>query len=74
MKRFNKNIITFIIIFIIVVMGLWAAAEIPLPEHPRPDWERAQWMNLNGNWKFAFDKSDAGVMEIWFAAGDEKFG
>ena len=58
----------------VVVMGLWAAAEIPLPEHPRPDWERAQWMNLNGNWKFAFDKSDAGVKEKWFAAGDEKFG
>ena len=20
---------------------------IPLPEHPRPDWERSQWLNLN---------------------------
>ena len=30
------------------------AAEIPLPEHPRPDWERAEWMNLNGEWDFGF--------------------
>ena len=28
---------------------------IPLPEHPRPDLERAQWRNLNGRWDFAFD-------------------
>ena len=31
------------------------AAEIPLPEHPRPDWERAEWMNLNGEWDFGFE-------------------
>ena len=30
------------------------AGEIPLPEHPRPDWEREQWMNLNGEWDFGF--------------------
>ena len=39
---------------------------IPRAEHPRPDWERAGWRNLNGDWKFAFDKSDAGVKEKWF--------
>ena len=31
-----------------------ASATIPLPEHPRPDLERAQWQNLNGRWEFAF--------------------
>ncbi len=25
------------------------------PEHPRPDFERAQWMTLNGKWDFGFD-------------------
>ncbi len=50
---------------------LWAAAlnaqttNIPLPEHPRPDWERAQWQNLNGNWQFAFDSLDQGQTEKW---------
>ena len=32
---------------------------IPLPEHPRPDFERAEWMNLNGYWSFTFEKAAA---------------
>ena len=39
------------------------AAEIPLPEHPRPDFERAAWLNLNGDWSFRFDKEDQGLRE-----------
>ncbi len=50
-----------------------AFAEIPLPEHPRPDWARAAWQNLNGDWKFAFDKQNLGVKEKWFAAADDRF-
>ena len=33
-------------------------AAIPLPEHPRPDWERAEWMNLNGEWDFGFSETN----------------
>ncbi len=50
------------------------SAAMPLPEHPRPDWERAEWLNLNGSWRFAFDAKDAGVKDKWFAAGDDRFG
>ena len=50
------------------------SVEIPLPEHPRPDWERAEWINLNGNWKFAFDAQDTGLKDKWFQAPDDKFG
>ena len=32
---------------------------IPLPEHPRPDFERTEWMNLNGYWSFTFEKAAA---------------
>ena len=39
---------------------------IPLPEHPRPDFERAAWVNLNGDWSFRFDPADAGEAERWF--------
>ncbi len=28
---------------------------IPRPEHPNPQWERASWLNLNGTWQFDFD-------------------
>ena len=38
---------------------------IPLPEHPRPDFERTRWQNLNGRWQFAFDSLDAGVGAGW---------
>ena len=41
-------------------------AEIPLPEHPRPDLERAEWVNLNGDWSFRFDKDGKGEGERWF--------
>ena len=34
-------------------------ADIPLPEHPRPDFERADWLNLNGYWSFTFDATAA---------------
>ena len=39
---------------------------IPLPEHPRPDFQRAAWLNLNGPWQFRFDKEDRGLGEKWF--------
>ena len=42
----------------LVLSALMAAAVFaepqPLPEHPRPDWERADWINLNGTWDFGF--------------------
>ena len=28
-----------------------------LPEHPRPDLMRTQWLNLNGSWDFTFDST-----------------
>jgi hypothetical protein len=49
-----------------------AAAAIPLPEHPRPDFERADWVNLNGPWQFRFDKENAGQGAGW-AAGQTEF-
>ena len=27
----------------------------PRPEHTQPQMERAEWMNLNGEWDFEFD-------------------
>src|SRR5262245_41844005 len=53
----------------LLLAGSWplaAQSATPLPEHPRPDFERAAWLNLNGEWSFRFDKQDAGERERWF--------
>lgn len=44
---------------------------IPRPEHPRPDFTRDTFMNLNGAWQFAFDDADEGLKKRWFAPGHE---
>ncbi len=41
------------------------AQSIPLPEHPRPDFERPLWENLNGTWRFGFDPENKGLDENW---------
>ena len=33
---------------------------IPRPEHPRPDFEREGWLNLNGEWQFEIDGAGNG--------------
>ncbi len=33
---------------------------IPRPEHPNPQWERARWVNLNGAWEFEIDHGNSG--------------
>src|SRR5262249_59933720 len=51
---------------ILLLTGIARAEEnIPLPEHPRPDFERAAWVNLNGAWQFRFDANDEGLAQRW---------
>ncbi|CAN5673665.1 hypothetical protein BH23GEM7_BH23GEM7_19130 [soil metagenome] len=42
---------------------------IPLPEHPRPDWQRERWQNLNGFWQFQFDPQNGGEAQGWHRSG-----
>jgi len=51
---------------------VFSQKSIPLPEHPRPDFERSQWQNLNGDWAFEFDPKDQGLQQQW-ASGKKKF-
>ena len=39
---------------------------MPRPEYPRPQFVREHWINLNGEWEFAFDGAETGVAEKWF--------
>jgi beta-galactosidase/beta-glucuronidase len=40
---------------------------VPKPEHPRPQFQRSDWINLNGTWEFAFDDDRIGLTEGWSA-------
>jgi beta-galactosidase/beta-glucuronidase len=46
--------------------GAVAQAQVPRPEHPRPDFVRSDWQTLNGPWQFEFDDEDRGLAERWF--------
>ena len=54
---------TRITLFVLVLLNMLACTKentgIPLPEHPRPDRERKDWINLNGPWAFTFDEGKA---------------
>lgn len=48
---------TFIATLLTLGLCLTAAAQssLPRPEYPRPQFERADWINLNGSWTYTFD-------------------
>ena len=39
--------------------------DIPRPEHPRCQFRRESWINLNGTWTFAFDFGKSGIEASW---------
>src|SRR3954466_13518446 len=41
--------------------------------HPRPQFRRAVWQDLCGEWGFAFDDDDRGLTERWYD-GAAQFG
>ena len=56
----------FSLLFVVLFLTMGGHAQtIPLPEHPRPDFERANWINLNGQWDFEFDSLNKGVANQW---------
>ncbi|MDD2709046.1 MAG: glycoside hydrolase family 2 TIM barrel-domain containing protein [Verrucomicrobiae bacterium] len=47
-------------------VGDWRMKQsLPRPEHPRPQFERSTWINLNGSWTFAFDPGRSGHEREW---------
>lgn len=53
-------------------LSLSLAQEIPRPEYPQPQFQREQWVNLNGPWEFEFDDANRGLSEDW-ASGSKSF-
>lgn len=65
----SMNIRTAILIACVLVAGSQAAvkakATIPRPEHPKPQFQRDAWINLNGEWDFVMDPNVVGIKENW---------
>ncbi len=40
-------------------------------EHPKPQFERENWISLNGEWDFAFDFSNSGIERKMYVMSDE---
>ena len=40
-------------------------SSIPRAEYPRPQFQREQWLNLNGCWSYAFDFGQSGYERDW---------
>jgi hypothetical protein len=67
--HFHKFIGSVIVYFSLA--GSVLSQDIPLPEHPRPDFQREQWINLNGWWNFRFDRENVGDRQQWYLEGQQ---
>ena len=62
----NFKITSILLIFVFALFSCNSSViVIPLSEHPRPDFERPVWQNLNGYWQFRADSADVGLTEKW---------
>jgi beta-galactosidase/beta-glucuronidase len=51
-------------------LSLPCRADLPRPEHPRPDFQRESWSNLNGEWQFEVDSKAEGEQRGWSSGRD----
>lgn len=59
--------------FILFFWGIVSLMAIPRAEYPRPQFERADWINLNGEWTCSFDFSGTGMeREFYKSNGFDK--
>ncbi len=65
----KQLILTFIISLLFFSCSLKKNG-IPLAEHPRPDFQRPEWQNLNGYWQFKPDSLNVGLVENWQKDGE----
>ena len=49
------------------------AQDVPRAEYPQPQFQREQWLSLNGRWDFDFDDRDQGLQQDWAAPATHKF-
>ena len=49
--------------------GFCADTGIPRPEYPRPQFERSEWINLNGEWSYTLDPVHIGLEKGYAGSG-----
>ncbi len=69
-NRLFKNAFIVYTIFCLLVAGAAPSefgVKLPIPrsEHPKPQFKRDTWINLNGQWDFAMDREVVGIKENW---------
>jgi beta-galactosidase/beta-glucuronidase len=58
-----------VLTLLLAAASLFAAGPTPRPEFPEPQFQREQWLNLNGSWEFEFDDDNAGLAGKWELGG-----
>lgn len=66
MNTWRTYLIPVLIACFATATAVASAGIVPRPEHPRPSFARTHWMNLNGDWNFAFDPEGAGEEQGWY--------
>jgi beta-galactosidase/beta-glucuronidase len=59
--------LVFEIALVAVIAVPCMSSDLPRAEYPRPDFERAEWLSLNGTWEFQFDDPNEGLSAKWYS-------
>ncbi len=56
-NKMKKNLlrVAFLVLIISQAIPIMAQDAIPRSEYPRPQFQRSDWINLNGKWTYSFD-------------------
>jgi hypothetical protein len=66
----NLSIVGATTALFVTSLSLPCRADLPRPEHPRPDFQRESWLNLNGEWQFEVDSKAEGEQSGWKSGRD----
>ena len=69
MRHFVHRLLLVAALLAIGALPPHAQSPVPRPEYPQPQFQRANWLSLNGDWQFEFDDANVGLEEGWATSG-----
>lgn len=57
-------------LFMELLKRKWLGRNLSRSEYPRPQFQRDEWLPLNGEWEFEFDDAGAGIAEKWHRSAE----